>query len=76
MKSTLLKTIALAVVLALPLGAYSQGRHDEKPHASQKSSETSEAKGMATGGRHDSGATTHGAPKAAKKKNPDADNAK
>jgi hypothetical protein len=69
MKSLLVKTTVLAVALALPIAAYSQGRHDEKPHASQKPAETSTARPAATGGRHDSGVTTHGPGKVAKKKN-------
>ena len=63
MKKLFIITAAtLGLALALPLTASAQGRHDEKPHASTKPVATSsqQARVASTGGRHDSGATTHG----------------
>ena len=63
---------ALSAALALATVAYSQGRHDEKPHGTKPATTESTDKAPATGGRHDSGPTTHGpAKKAATKKDKD-----
>jgi hypothetical protein len=60
MKTLLIAAASLGLALALPASA--QGRHDEKPHASTKPAATSpeQPRVAATGGRHDSGVTTHG----------------
>jgi hypothetical protein len=67
MKTLLIAAATLGLVLALPLSASAQGRHDEKPHASAKPAATSpdQPRIAGTGGRHDSGVTTHGMKKRA-----------
>lgn len=73
MKKLFIITAAtLGLALALPLTASAQGRHDEKPHASTKPVATApqQARVAATGGRHDSGATTHGVKRPAARKAP------
>ena len=64
---TLLTAATLGLTLALSSTAFAQGRHDEKPHASTKPAATSpdQPRIAATGGRHDSGMTTHGVKKRA-----------
>jgi hypothetical protein len=74
MNRTLITAVALSAALALSAAAYSQGRHDEKPHGMKPAAAESTDKAAATGGRHDSGPTTHGpAKKAATKKGKDVD---
>ncbi len=69
MNRTLITAVALSTALALATAAYSQGRHDEKPHGMKPAATESTDKAPATGGRHDSGPTTHGpAKKAAAKR--------
>ena len=67
MNKTLLTTSAICAALALSTVAYSQGRHDEKPHGAKPAAESTD-KATATGGRHDSGPTTHGPAKKARAK--------
>ena len=74
MNRTLITAVALSAALALSTAAYSQGRHDEKPHGMKRAAAESTDKAAATGGSHDSGQTTHGpAKKAATKKGKDVD---
>ena len=74
MHRNLVKTATFVAALALTGAAYSQGRHDEKPHGSAKPAAESTDTVPATGGRHDSGATTHApAKKAPAKKDKAAD---
>ena len=55
-----IKAAVFVVALTLSTGAYAQGRHDEKPHGSAKpAAESTDKAAPATGGRHDSGSTTH-----------------
>ena len=63
-------TLGLAFVL--PFAATAQGRHDEKPHGMTRPAATApeQPRVAATGGRHDSGLTTHGVKKRAAPKNP------
>ena len=69
MTRNLINAAALVAAFTLSATAYSQGRHDEKPHGSAKPAAETTEKAPATGGRHDSGPTTHGpAKKAAVKK--------
>ena len=70
MKKIFITAATLGLALSLPLTASAQGRHDEKPHASTKPTATSsqQARVAATGGRHDSGATTHGVKRPAAQK--------
>ena len=71
MKTYLIAAATLGLALALPFNASSQARHDEKPHASTKPAATStEPRIAATGGRHDSGTTTHGMRRRAVAKDP------
>jgi hypothetical protein len=67
MRKHLIAAATLGLALALPLTASAQGRHDEKPHGLTKPVATAphEARVAATGGRHDSGVTTHGVKKRA-----------
>jgi hypothetical protein len=67
MRTFLIAAASLGLALALPLTASAQGRHDEKPHGSVKPAATSpeQPRVAATGGRHDSGVTTHGMKKRA-----------
>ena len=72
MNGNLLKAAMLIAALTLSTAAYSQGRHDEKPHGSTKPAAEATDKAPATGGRHDSGPTTHApAKKAPAKKHKD-----
>ena len=74
MHRNFVKTATFVAALALSAATYSQGRHDEKPHGSAKPAAESTEKAPATGGRHDSGATTHApAKKAPAKKDKAAD---
>ena len=74
MHGNLVKTATLVAALALSAATYSQGRHDEKPHGSAKPAAETTDKAPATGGRHDSGSTTHApAKKAPAKKDKAAD---
>lgn len=69
-ESTMNRTFTAAVfALALALlatGPMAQGRHDEKPHGTKKSTpdDGTQTRAAGSGGRHDEGGTTHG------KKNP------
>ena len=73
MNRTLITAAALSTALALSTVAFAQGRHDEKPHGAKPAAESKD-KAPATGGRHDSGPTTHGSiKKAATKKDKDAE---
>ena len=70
MKKLFITVATLSLALVLPLSASAQARHDEKPHASTKPAATSsqQARVASTGGRHDSGATTHGVKRPAVRK--------
>ena len=74
MKRNLTKAALLSAALTLSVAAYSQGRHDEKPHGSAKPATETTDKAPATGGRHDSGPTTHGPAKQASAKKDKAEN--
>ena len=69
MKKHLIAAATLALAASLPIAASAQGRHDEKPHGVMTSSVTAQQdkdRPAATGGRHDSGGTTHGMKKTKK----------
>lgn len=70
MKSKTIAALSMILGIALSTTSFAQGRHDEKPHGSTKPAAAAEGRAMprATGGRHDSGGTSHGTPKAAAKK--------
>lgn len=74
MHRNFVRSATFVAALALSGAAYSQGRHDEKPHGAAKPAAESTDKVPATGGRHDSGPTTHApAKKAPAKKDKTAD---
>ena len=70
MKTKILAALTMILSIALSASAFSQGRHDEKPHGMGKPAATQEINETRTptGGRHDEGVTTHGARKTNAKK--------